>query len=281
MSTFAAEVGRKQRFEFGKNWRSFLSTLTDERIEFAETSLQRMLRVENLNRKTVLDIGSGSGLSSLVMRRMGAELHSFDFDPESVACTRELRDRYFPDDPNWVVEEGSVLDEGYLRSLGRFDIVYSWGVLHHTGDMWTALTNAASRVKPDGTLFISIYNDQGTRSKVWTRIKRMYCSGFLGRTVITGIFGPYFVSRVLLSCIRKRENLFAGYKKRRGMSITHDWFDWLGGYPFEVASVEQVVRFFEDQGFRLDNSTTTTSLGTNQFVFGRKAVRPSAAVSAG
>src|ERR1041384_7288521 len=168
------EVQRGERFEFGKNWTKFLELLNDERIAEAESSLREMLECENLNGKSFLDIGSGSGLFSLAARRLGARVHSFDYDPQSVACTRELRRRFFPDDAQWQVGAGSALDEQYLRALGLFDVVYSWGVLHHTGAMWQALAHAALPVAPGGRLFIAIYNDVGWRSNLWRAIKRTY-----------------------------------------------------------------------------------------------------------
>src|SRR2546426_1571009 len=129
------------RFAFGENWARFLALLDDQRIRDAEESLQSKLEVENLAGKSFLDIGSGSGLFSLAARRLGARVHSFDYDPQSVACTAELRRRYFPGDERWTIEGASVLDAAYLASLGPFDVVYSWGVLHHTGHMWQALEN--------------------------------------------------------------------------------------------------------------------------------------------
>ena len=174
MESHAAEVAQGQRFEFGKNWTWFLATLTDAKIEQAVQSLQDMLEVADLKGARFLDIGSGSGLFSLAARRLGARVHSLDYDPHSVACTRELRRRYFPEDPEWIVESGSALDEAYIRSLGEFDVVYSWGVLHHTGQMWAALANAAIPVADGGKLFIAIYNDQGTPSRRWTKVKRTY-----------------------------------------------------------------------------------------------------------
>src|SRR5215216_2268672 len=167
----ASEVNRGERFEFGKNWRRFLSTLTDEKIVVAEQSLQTFLNTDRLDGKTFLDVGSGSGLFSLAARRLGAKVRSFDYDPNSVACTKELRRRYFPNDNSWWIEQGSVLDRELLSSLGEFDIVYSWGVLHHTGAMWEALGNIKRLVKSGGQLFVAIYNDLGNITDEWRRIK--------------------------------------------------------------------------------------------------------------
>src|SRR5947209_7772779 len=138
-SAFAEEVTQGKRFTFGKNWANFLASLNDQRIKVAEESLQTMLGMKHLEGKRFLDIGCGSGLFSLAARRLGAEVYSFDFDPESVSCTNTLKSRFFPKPSGWTIEEGSALDNSYLASLGKFDVVYSWGVLHHTGAMWQAL----------------------------------------------------------------------------------------------------------------------------------------------
>src|SRR3954453_10925637 len=144
----ADEVARGGRFEFGENWARFLAVVDESRIVEAERSLREMLGVERLDGRSFLDIGSGSGLFSLAAVRLGAErVHSFDFDPSSVGCTLELRRRYGAD-ADWAVEQGSALDTAYLARLGTFDVVYSWGVLHHTGDMWRALGNVARLVAP-------------------------------------------------------------------------------------------------------------------------------------
>jgi 2-polyprenyl-3-methyl-5-hydroxy-6-metoxy-1,4-benzoquinol methylase len=276
MSTFEDEITRGERFTFGQNWRAFLSTMNDERIAIAEVSIQNMLRVDRLDGRSVVDVGSGSGLFSLAARRLGARVHSFDYDPGSVGCTQELRARYFPDDATWKVERGSILDERFIASLGTFDVVYSWGVLHHTGDMWRAIENAASLVAENGSLFIALYNDQGLKSRLWTHVKKVYCSGLAGKAAVSSVFVPYFFSKALAASLVAGENAFSAYKRNRGMSITHDWTDWLGGLPFEVASVEAVFQFLHARGFTLENlSVVNGRLGNNEFVF--KRARPRAA----
>jgi 2-polyprenyl-6-hydroxyphenyl methylase/3-demethylubiquinone-9 3-methyltransferase len=269
-----AESGAELRFEFGSNWRRFLSTVDEDRIREAVASLSRMLVVEDLRGKHFLDIGSGSGLFSLAARRLGATVHSFDFDSESVACTRELKRRFFEDDNAWTIEQGSALDASYVRSLGRFDVVYSWGVLHHTGDMMTALDNATIPVSPGGRLYIAIYNDQGIYSTFWKHVKKIYCTGTLGRVAVLSVFVPLFFLRSLAAGLIKYGNpvaQFTGYRSRRGMSIYHDWVDWLGGYPFEVAKPEDIVEFYRGRSFQYENGSRTNRLGCNEFLFRRKS----------
>lgn len=263
-------IDPRDRFKFGENWINFLAHISGQNILEAQKSLCDMLEIQSLNGKRFIDIGSGSGLFSLAAYNLGAKVVSFDFDPQSVACTQELKKRYCKDGENWIVEKASVLDADYMTSLGKFDYVYSWGVLHHTGHMWEAFKNVISSVNSDGVCFISIYNDQGIRSKRWRKIKKFYCSGFVGRAIISSVFIPYFLFRVELNELVKGRNpftIFKRYKTNRGMSLFHDWIDWLGGYPFEVAKPEEVFEFFSKKSFILTKMKTTLGLGCNEFVF--------------
>jgi 2-polyprenyl-6-hydroxyphenyl methylase/3-demethylubiquinone-9 3-methyltransferase len=272
----ASEVAAGERFEFGKNWSRFLTLLDDKRIASAEQSLRDWLEVDNLEGKTFIDIGSGSGLFSLAAHRLGAQVHSFDFDPNSVACTTELRRRYFPGDPNWKVEEASVLDPEYMSKLQKFDIVYSWGVLHHTGRMWEALDNAQRLVKVGGKLFIALYNDTGSQSSRWKWIKKTYCG-------LPGVLKAPFAVLVTLpqetkSLLRSAATLRVGdyirswtqYDERRGMNRWRDVIDWVGGYPYEVSTPDETFEFFKARGFQLTKMNCgNVGLGCNQFVFER------------
>ena len=274
MSDSSLEINKGERFAFGKNWSRFLDVLDEDRIHEAEISLQSMLRRERLDGLSFLDAGCGSGLFSLAAWRLGAKVHSFDYDPQSVATTLEMRRRYCSDKDLWQIETGSVLEPDYLSGLGRFDIVYSWGVLHHTGDMWQAMSNVTSLVAPGGQLFIALYNDQDFISRFWFKVKRLYCSSLLGRMIIIPVFFGFFAMGGLVGdSLRKKNPLrrYTEYRKSRGMSVIHDWIDWLGGYPYETAKPEDVFDFYLERGFNLTKLVTRQSLGCNEFVFVQSA----------
>ena len=269
------EVTAGRRFSFGRNWASFLKRLNQARIAEAEKNLIEFLGEKSLDGRSFLDVGSGSGLSSLAARRLGAMVTSFDYDGQSVACTEELRRRYLPDDPSWIIEQGSVLDTEYLAGLGQFDIVYSWGVLHHTGAMWQAMANIKTMVKTGGLLFIAIYNDCGEVSRSWLERKRRY-------NALPQILRPFYAIYVwmpqelrslagsmrsgeLRTYIRELTSASSG----RGMSWLHDVIDWVGGYPYEYASVKDITDFYRRDGFEPVKIRENSSYGCHQLVFKR------------
>jgi SAM-dependent methyltransferase len=264
------------RFSFGKNWKHFSSSIDERRIQFAENSLKRMLEISDLTGKTFLDVGCGSGLFSLAAHRLGARVHSFDYDPEAVTTTESIRQRFGREASSWVIEQGSILDKAYLKKLGTFDVVYSWGVLHHTGAMWDALGNVAEFVKLGGTLFIALYNDQGGASRRWLTIKKMYnrSPSLVKLALVLGV-GAFFEGRSSLIRLIKLQNPlpFKDWVRRgqeRGMGTWYDLVDWTGGYPFEVAKPDAVVKFYRDRGFSLTKLTTVGGgHACNEFVWVR------------
>jgi len=275
------EIDKGERFAFGDNWTKFLQSLDEKKIQEAVQSLRTTLKVDHLNGKSFLDIGSGSGLFSLAARKLGASVVSFDYDPKSVACTRELKAQYDENTGNWEVQHGSVLDAAYMKTLGEFDIVYSWGVLHHTGDLWTSLANVSARTAADGQLFIALYNDQGGASKRWHTIKKLYnhLPAWLKPVFALLVYLPLEARSFLIHLIRRKPHEYIlgilHYGRNRGMSWWHDKIDWIGGYPFEVSKPEQIFDFYRTRGYTLEVlKTHGGGLACNEFVF-RRVCKPS------
>jgi 2-polyprenyl-3-methyl-5-hydroxy-6-metoxy-1,4-benzoquinol methylase len=274
MVSSQAEIRSGDRFAFGSNWRAFVGLVDEARIGVAVDSLVTALGVADLQGRTFLDVGCGSGLFSLAAQRLGARVRSFDFDPDSVAATLELRDRFAPGS-DWIIEQGSILDDQLVGELGRFDVVYSWGVLHHTGDLWGGLKAATRLVAPGGMLYISIYNDQGFESRMWRRVKRCYnISGPVMRRILIAGSATYIAQRRplprLVGLLPSRRVAPAQSPRARGMSAKHDLIDWVGGYPFEVAKPEEIFTFVRRHGYELRHlKTCGGDLGCNEYVFER------------
>ncbi|MBP9779281.1 class I SAM-dependent methyltransferase [Candidatus Gracilibacteria bacterium] len=261
-------------FSFGKNWQNFLKGLDDTKIEAAKKYLVHFIGgQEKIVEKDIIDFGSGSGLMSLCYVLLGAKkVVSIDIDDASIACTEFLRKKYKISEDKWEIRKGSVLDKEFVMTLGQFDIVYSWGVIHHSGDMWSGLANIISIVREKGYLYVAIYNDskvllEGT-SPFWVKTKRLYSSSHLLRPFMKGIYTTYLILGLLvygknpISYIKNyRENAL------RGMDFFIDIEDWLGGYPYEYASYEEMSDFYTRKGFSLVKGVRVRSIACNEFLF--------------
>ena len=253
------------RFAFGENWGNYLKKIDESVIVEAERHLKKWLQVDDLSGLRFADIGCGSGLFSLAAFRLGADVYSVDFDSSSVACAEKLKKEYCDSskmDNHWDIKQGSVLDMDLLKAIGKFDVVYSWGVLHHTGSMWKAIENILELVSHGGKLFISIYNDQGIISKYWNIVKLMYNKNLLFRYFLILLHFPYLIG------LRYIYRLLRGVPIERGMSMWNDMLDWLGGYPFETAKPEEIFNYLNRFGFNLKLFKTVGGKhGCNEFLF--------------
>jgi 2-polyprenyl-6-hydroxyphenyl methylase/3-demethylubiquinone-9 3-methyltransferase len=251
-------------FSFGRNWLRYAKTVTEENIQAAEASLKRLLHKEDLNGLRILDIGCGSGLFTTAALRPGAsEVVALDVDADCVLCTKQLTSHFAQDHINRLtVKRISVLSPD-IETIGDFDIVYSWGVLHHTGNLWIAVNNAAGRVKPGGLLALALYNKTAS-NHFWLRTKQFYNFSPLA---IKGLMAFALWSITVSARILKRQNPF--YKKDRGMSVWYDTTDWLGGLPYEWASVDEVTNYIKSRGFEIISVIPVKGFkhGCNEYLF--------------
>lgn len=251
----------KKKFNFGQNWLNYIGKISTTHILNAENSLKEIIEEDDLNNIDFCDVGAGSGLLSLAAHRLGARVFSFDNDDNCIKSINILKNKYSLSLDNWEINQGSILDDKYVLSIGKYDLVYSWGVLHHTGNMYHAFNNVNLLVKKGGHLIIAIYNKQFLLSAYWTIIKKIYSSTILFRPILILFHLPLVLPSLLKSFLFNS-------KIPRGMLIWNDYIDWLGGYPFETSSRDDVVKFYEKKGYSVKKiKSVGNSLGCNEYVF--------------
>lgn len=241
-------------YAFGRNWKCFAEGLDVSRIGHAVAELERLIPRAEMVGATFLDVGSGSGLSSLAALSLGAgRVVALDLDPESVETTRAVLDRFASGMP-WEACEQSVLDLD-PGVLGRFDIVHSWGALHHTGALWRAIDGCLPLVGDGGLLVLALYRRTPACS-FWRAEKRFYSRApSLLRVVIRGFYK--FVFGVGLIATGRNPAIYVrDFERNRGMAWTTDVDDWLGGYPYESVTPEEVQRYLGARGFNEVRSFT-------------------------
>jgi 2-polyprenyl-3-methyl-5-hydroxy-6-metoxy-1,4-benzoquinol methylase len=236
-------------FSFGENWKNFSRGVSSEHIDKATENLVRLLGSENLQGQSFMDIGSGSGLHSLAALRLNASrIAAIDADQDSVEATRAMLVANARN-ADVLVQKKSIL-EPVAANAEKFDIVYSWGVLHHTGDMWKAIENSMAYVAPGGKFVIALYK-KSPMCGFWRVEKSIYSRlpNFL-RFPVTSLYSALYLAGIAASG-RNPIKYVKTYTNFRGMNFWHDAIDWLGGYPYESASPEEVERFFTNKGFKL------------------------------
>jgi len=247
-------------FNFGKNWTNYSKTVEYKDLEVMKKSLTDLVGLENIKDKTFLDIGCGSGLFSIAAKELGAKkVVGIDVLSDSIKSSEENKKRFDVQDINF--KKISILDNK-VKTLEKFDTVYAWGSLHHTGNMRQAIENAAYCVKNNGLLVLAIYNKHWT-SPIWKKIKYFYnISPKLIKPVMIFVFYYIILTTKFLAT---KKNPF---QKRRGMNFYYDVIDWIGGYPYEYTSRDEVVDFVNKFGFKLIKfNKASVPTGCNEFVF--------------
>ncbi len=260
------------RFGFGKNWESYVKQyFSEERIEISRKHLLEFLKIDNLQGKSFLDIGCGSGLHSLAALRSGAaKIVSFDFDPVAVQTATKLKE-YAGNPVSWQVMQGSILDKAFLNQFAPADIVYSWGVLHHTGAMWEAMDNAARLIKPGGLFYVALYDYEirvDPTPEFWLDVKQRYNkAGWLGKRQME----LWYIWRFNLHSnplnLPTLLKMIVGYKQSRGMAFYPNLVDWLGGWPMEFAKRTDVARWAERTN--LEMLVMSTGGANTEYLFKR------------
>ncbi len=262
-------------FRFGDNWQSYAKIVDEDRIAEALKGLEKLIPADGLKAKQFLDIGCGSGLSMLAALRLGASnVKGVDIDQASVDTAHALLSHHAPGE-QWQVEQASIFDLD-PECFGLFDVVYSWGVLHHTGDMWSAISKAGALVKGNGVFIIALYH-RTPSCNLWRIEKKFYAhTGKWQQWIIRCIYKAAFIAG-LLSTGRNPFKYIPGYKGSRGMNWHHDVHDWLGGYPYESTTQSEIVPSLQNIGFEVvrifQASTTRTGIfgaGCDEYVFRRK-----------
>ncbi len=240
-------------FTFGRNWERFVEkSFSDERVEISRKHLLDFLEMPDLKGKYFLDVGCGSGIHSLAAFRSGASrIVSFDVDRHSVKTTEKLREMA-GNPPHWQVLDGSVLDEAFMAALDPADIVYSWGVLHHTGKLWDAVRNAAGRIREKGIFYLALY-EKTADSAYWIETKQRYNRS--SRATKLGMECAY-VWRTFFRGASPRQwfnslRYIFTYKQSRGMAFWTDVRDWVGGWPYEPSTPQEVTDFVGGLGLSM------------------------------
>jgi SAM-dependent methyltransferase len=250
-------------FNFGVNWQRFSENSLDARkFEDAFNSLDKLIGHDKIKGRSFLDIGCGSGIFAIAASLAGAgKVTGIDISEESIAASASNKKR-FADQNAIDFFHKSIFDET-ITQLGKFDVVYSWGVLHHTGNMWKAIETASQLVSPSAMFVIAIYNKHWS-CWGWKQIKRFYnvVPAIIQRLMIWIFYFIIAVAKMIVT----RKNPFK--KQRRGMSFYYDVIDWVGGYPYEYASEAEIIGYVEKRGFKCIKCVKpAVPTGCNEFVF--------------
>ena len=115
--------------------------------------MHEVFHFDKYKNKRVLDLGCGSGIDSVEFARNGALVISVDFTDRAIMLTEKL---FKENRLSGKVVKADILNLPFDNDT--FDLVYSFGVLHHIPDIERALSEISRVLKPHGELSIMLYN---------------------------------------------------------------------------------------------------------------------------
>jgi ubiquinone/menaquinone biosynthesis C-methylase UbiE len=152
--------------------REYFDQIEDLRYR-AESDIFAFAQFTRYRGQKVLEVGTGSGTDFIQWVRAGAKAYGVDLTEESIEHVRNRLDIY-----GLAAEEIRVADAENLPYLDNFfDLVYSWGVIHHTPDTIKALEELIRVSRVGGGIKIMVYN----RRSLATLSKWLYGGLFAGR----------------------------------------------------------------------------------------------------
>ncbi len=253
------------KFSFGKNWQAYSkNALTKKSLMDFKHDFDELFNGIDFKNKKFIDIGFGQGLAILIAAEKGADVVGIDIDANNIkALNITLQEMGRVKVPKTDIV--SILDDDYVnRYKSNYDIVHSWGVLHHTGNMTKGFDNACDLVATNGYFICSIYNRHWS-SPIWKIIKYLYnISPLICQQLINGFFYPIiFIAKWIVTGKNPKQ-------KERGMNFFYDVIDWIGGYPYEYATENEIIELVSKKGFVcIKSCPAAVPTGCNEFVFER------------
>jgi SAM-dependent methyltransferase len=128
---------------------------------FVEPHILKFADFSSWTSKKVLEIGCGIGTDAINFARSGASYFGIDISPKSIALTKKRFD-VFNLSGNLVCGDAENLD--FFFKDDNFDLVYSFGVIHHTPNPKVVIEQAYKLLKPGGELRIMLYNKRSWKA---------------------------------------------------------------------------------------------------------------------
>jgi 2-polyprenyl-6-hydroxyphenyl methylase/3-demethylubiquinone-9 3-methyltransferase len=219
---------------------------------------------EGVKGKNVLDGGSGSGMVSVGFALLGANVTGVDITPQCVENGKRNAER-FGVQCRFFCKDLTDLDLGNER----FDIVYSWGVIHHSEDARKSFSNLAKHLKPGGEMVLAVYlktylSGFWNFSRVFYQKAPKWFQSIFRESGSCFLNGVDFIKKLIFG---KSRYMLRGTNNKE---LINDWF----GVPHRTFhSYDEVFQWFRENGlnYKLVNPATGRFKSTSNFVVrGRK-----------